>query len=137
MKTLILPENGACVWAGMDDWELRSADAKTVAVLTYLGEPPFGDSYHSLAVNGRLVPGYVWGCQFAISTDSRYLVCSWMEKLVERDTLVVDCENFRCFVLPFYLRKFVVEWPSIRGTSDFYGVNLTYRFTGGEEWEAF
>ena len=133
MEVLKLPNDGTCEWAGMGNYQLISPDGSISANITYVGEPPHGDSYHTLSINGKGFPGYVWGCLFAFSTDSRYLVCSWMEMLFERKTVVIDCVDKRYFILPVYIYNFSINWPSVVG-ADGKWEGLGYKFTGNEAW---
>ncbi|CAB1259118.1 Uncharacterised protein [Vibrio cholerae] len=133
MEVIKLPNNGICEWAGMEDYQLLSPSSTISAILTYIGEPPHGDSYHSLSINGKKFPGYAWGCLFAFSSDSRFLVCSWMEKLIERKTVVIDCIEEKYFILPTYIYMFSVEWPHVSGVGSQWD-SLGYTFTGDENW---
>lgn len=132
-EELILPSDGSCEWAGMGDYVLISPDANHRASLLYAGEPPHGDSYHKLTVDGKKFPGYAWGCLFAYSKDSRYLALSWMEKLVERKTVVIDSETRKYFVLPEYIHSFNLVWPVLHSTSQ----ETKYEFDGSETWIAY
>lgn len=129
-EELILPSDGSCEWAGMGDYVLISPDGSHRASLLYAGEPPHGDSYHRLNIDGKKFPGYVWGCLFACSKDSHYLTLSWMAKLVERKTVVIDLEAQKYFVLPEYIHSFKLSWPIVHGTSQ----DIRYEFSGGEIW---
>lgn len=133
MEVLKLPSDGSCEWAGMGDYQLVSPNGSISANITYVGEPPHGDSYHYLGINGKKFPGYVWGCLFAFSPDSKYLVCSWMEKLIERKTVVINCADAKYFVLPKYIYKFSVNWPKVVGEGGKWE-ELEYEFTGRETW---
>jgi hypothetical protein len=103
--------------------------------LPYCGEPPHGDSFHTVTVDGVSVPGYAWGCGFACSSDSRFLCLSWMEQLYDRKTLVIDLVERRYFALPFYLSDFMIRWPVIEGLGIAEGLN--YSFCGSENWTNF
>jgi hypothetical protein len=133
VEKLNLPKDGSCKWAGMGDYQLISPNQNVSAIIKYVGEPPHGDSYHSMSVNGNSFPGYIWGCLFAFSSDSRYLVCSWMSKLVERKTVVIDCINQKYFVLPEYIYIFSVQWPKVSGVEGKWK-DILYEFTGTETW---
>jgi hypothetical protein len=117
----------------MGDYQLVSPDGSILADIRYVGEPPHGDSYHDLSINGNRFPGYVWGCLFAFSTDSKYLVCSWMDKPIERKTVVIDCTNRKYLVLPQYIYEFSVGWPKVVGVNGKWE-GLEYEFTGNEAW---
>ena len=133
MEKLKLPVDGTCAWAGMSDYQLISPNNSVSAIIKYIGEPPHGDSYHSMSINENDFPGFAWGCLFAFSSDSRYLVCSWMCKWVERKTVVVDCVNKKYFVLPEYIYNFSIQWPKIIGVEG-KSKNISYEFTGDEAW---
>ncbi len=123
------------VWAGMGDYRLVSPDGAHVAELTYEGEPPHGDSYHALQIDGRTFPGYAWGCLFAFTADSKHLGCSWMEHLFERKTVVIDLLKQRYFVLPKYIYNFTIDWPRVVGSRE-HDKGEAYIFTGQETWRA-
>jgi hypothetical protein len=128
-------DNGEPQWAGMGDYVLISPDRAHRMDLIYEGEPPHGDSYHRASIDGVSFPGLVWGCMFAFSTCSRYLVLSWMSKLIERKTAVVDLAERRYNVLPEYIYDFQVRWPSIQGARSSEGKH--YTFNGSEQWVAY
>lgn len=48
-------------WAGMGDYLLVTPDRNHQLELVYEGEPPHGDSYHNLKIDGRFFPGLAWG----------------------------------------------------------------------------
>lgn len=98
--------DGESRWAGMGDYILRSPDRSHEIALRYLGEPPHGDSYHELQIDGVRMPGYVWGCNFAFTPDSKLLAASWMAERYERKTVLIDVEQRRFAVLPEYLENF-------------------------------
>lgn len=133
METLKLPCDGSGKGAGMGDFDIRSSDAKVSIIIKYVGEPPHGDSYHSMSINKKPFPGYVWGGLFAFSSDSRYFVCSWMSKLIERKTIVIDCIENKYFVLPEYIHSFNIKWPLINESGETSG-NKSYYFSGDEQW---
>ena len=97
--THILPADGTTIWAGMSDFVLLTANGAHRLVLEYVGEPPFGDSYHRLTIDGLNFPGLVWGGLFATTNDGRYLAASWMAHLYQRKIIIVDLETamFRKF----------------------------------------
>ena len=125
--------DGQARWAGMGDFVLVSPDGMHRIELTYIGEPPHGDSYHRATIDGVAFPGEVWGCLFAFSTCSRHLVFSWMAKRYERRTAVVDLQKKHYFVLPWYLYRFSVHWPTIVGEGEWSGVK-DYTVGGTELW---
>ena len=130
MEKLKLPSDGTCEWAGMGNYNLKSPDGSQNIDLIYVGEPPHGDSYHHLIVNGKRAPGFAWGCLFAFSENSRYLVLSWMAKLVERKTMVIDCSQEKYFILPEYICSFSIDWPLIKENEG----EHSYVFSGSEQW---
>ena len=102
-------QDGQSRWAGMGDYILHPPDRCHEITLRYLGEPQHGDSYHELRVDGAKLPGYVWGCNFAFTPDSKLLAASWMAERYERKTVLVDVRG-RCFaVLPEYLENFAFD----------------------------
>lgn len=128
----IFPQDGSALWAGMGNYRLVSANRIHQIQLTYIGEPPHGDSYHQIVIDEHSFPGHVWGCMFALSHDYRYLVFSWMPALAERKAVVVDIIDRRYFVLPEYFYDFSFNWPYVleRGVS----TGRVYEFTGKEQW---
>ena len=129
-------EDGSAQWAGMADLVLLSPDSTKTLHMAYQGEPPFGDSFHTARFKGKDLPGYFWGCMFAFSCCSRYIVGSWMKQRYERATAVFDLESSRYFVLPDYLYDFRVSWPVVTGVgagSD----GFEFTFTGRERWTAY
>jgi hypothetical protein len=135
-QKLRFPVNGGSLWAGMGDFELESPNGEHLVLLSYEGEPPHGDSYHRVLIDGRSFPGYAWGCRFAFTADSRYLAFSWMAKCFERKTVIVDVVSKRYFVLPEYVPDIRLEWPSVQGDAvDHKG--HSYTFTGGETWVSY
>jgi hypothetical protein len=87
----------------MGDFLLCTPDGRHEIELLYAGEPPHGDSYHTIKIDGDTFPGFAWGCIFSISDDSRYLAFSWMATYIDRKTIVVDLESYSYFVLPKYV----------------------------------
>lgn len=136
MEQITLPSDGSCCWAGMGDYQISTPNQENILEISYLGEPPHGDSYHTAKINGLPFPGYVWGCLFASTENSRYIFCSWMSKLLERKTIAIDCVEHKYFVLPDYIHAFNVKWPKIMGC-DGERANMFYEFTGKEQWLSF
>lgn len=131
--TCQLPADGSPLWAGMADIELITPDGRHQIYLGFEGEPPRGDSYHSIWINNVRAPGYAWGCLFACTPDSRFLAMSWMETLPERKTAVFDLEERRYFVLPFHLYSFRFRWPRLESTETDAEAHA-YEFDGAEVW---
>lgn len=128
--------DGKSRWAGMGDYLLVSPDGRHSIAITYVGEPPHGDSYHTVNIDGSALPGYAWGCMYAFSKCSRYCAFSWMKKLYERRTIVVDLQN-RTYCTPgFYFHHFEIQWPSILN-EDRDKTLSHYTFTGQEVWRTF
>jgi hypothetical protein len=134
-QKITLPVDGASRWAGMANYVLTSPNGHYEVVLPYAGEPPHGDSYHELLIDGVKLPGLVWGCNFAFSADSRFLAASWMAERYERRTIVVDVQQRRYAVLPDYLLDFEFRWPVLVGVGA--TAPLSYAFDGREIWVAF
>lgn len=118
MTEIIFEANGLAQWAGMGNYRLIAPDRSHRIEIFYAGEPPHGDSYHRVEIDGRVFPGYAWGCLFAFSPCSRYAAFSWMAVLHERKTVVVDIEEHSYTVLPKYFHDFVLRWPWLRGTDE-------------------
>lgn len=134
-QTLNIPADGTTVLAGMGSYLLLTPDGQHQLKLTYIAEPPQGESYGSLMIDGVKFPGFAWGALFASSTDSRYVVFDWMQKRFLRETIVVDL-SLRCyFVLPQPIRHFGVAWPVISGLEEW--SEFCYQFTGTENWIAY
>jgi len=133
-EKIVLPDNGEPVYAGMGDYELVTPNGKNKISLPYSHEPPFGDSLHNMSVNGVKFPVHVWGCGFAVSSDSNFFVFSWKSLASGRETVVLDIENMRYFRLPQYIYKFRIQWPEIIGFGDL-DSGKKYSFSGNEEWE--
>jgi len=128
--------NGRSKPAGMGDFLLVSPDGAHQIELVYEGEPPHGDSYHRVVVNGAAFPGYAWGCNFAFCPSSSHAVFSWMSKLVERRTVVVDLAGRRYFSLPDYIYDFRFQWPTVVGEGKL-ASGKQYTFNGAEQWVAY
>ncbi|MHA6820363.1 hypothetical protein [Ralstonia pseudosolanacearum] len=136
MQTYALPPDGTSIFAGMADVALVMPNGHHSIHLRYEGEPPHGDSYHSIWIDGVRAPGYAWGCRFACTMDSRFLAMSWMGKLLERRTAVFDLAERRYFVLPFYMADFRFRWPrleSVAAPSE----EHSYEFDGTEVWREY
>lgn len=135
MEPQVVPftADGSSKWAGMGDYILISPNQMHRIAITYEGEPPHGDSYHRGTIDGEAFPGFVWGCMFAFSSCSRYVVFSWMSKLIARQTAVVDLQEKRYSLLPEYIYDFTVTWPTItaKGQQD---SGKQFTFDGCEKW---
>lgn len=118
---------------GMGDFLLISPDKEHEIELLYEGEPPHGDSYHLVAIDGNPYPGYAWGCMFGFSLCSRYFSFSAMPTKYERRTAVVDLSTKRHYLLPEYIYQFRLDWPVITGDGPI-SSGLIYKFDGRENW---
>lgn len=127
--------NGESRWAGMGNYLLVSPDGQHQIILRYAGEPPHGDSFHDVEVDGVRLPGLAWGCNFAFTADSRFIAASWMATRYERHTIVVDISGRRYFVLPIYIHDFSFRWPTLAGIGSDDG--LRFKFDGTEVWTPF
>ncbi|KAA0970379.1 hypothetical protein FPY71_07620 [Aureimonas fodinaquatilis] len=103
------PSDGGSVYCGYGDYRIIAPDGQTQALLTYVTEPPFGDSYCRLTVAGKPFPGFAWGSHFAWTKDGRFLVFAWMEKLYDRKTAVVDVDASAFCTLPGYVHTMRVS----------------------------
>jgi hypothetical protein len=129
-------EANLCQWAGMGDFLLVSPDGQHIVELIYEGEPPHGDSFHKVAIDGRAYPGYVWGCMFAFSSCSRYLALSAMPTKYERRTAIVDLHSKRHFILPEFIYQVSIRWPTVVGEK-WSSESKSYKFDGNEQWLAY
>jgi hypothetical protein len=77
--------------------------------LRYISEPPHGDSYHYMKIDGFPFKGYVWGCMFLFPFHQKYIVCSWMEKLYERKTIIIAIKNKLYHVFDGYWYDYKIE----------------------------
>lgn len=106
---LELPPGGNRAWAGHGHYRLISPSRRQIVRLRYVGEPPHGDSYHQLHVDDAALPGFVWGCEFALSADEQFLAASWMAQPFERRTIIIDVATGRYTVLPVYIPNFIFD----------------------------
>jgi len=130
-----LPADGTSRWAGMGNFRLFSPDGRHEITLRYAGEPPQGDSYHELEVDGAKLPGLAWGCNFAFTPDSRYFAGSWMAERYQRRTIIVDVERRRLFVLPIYIHDFAFRASTLEGVGADQGLRCA--LADAEPWRAF
>jgi hypothetical protein len=139
MERIQCAPDGGSVYAGYADSLVVSPNGAHAIELLYVGEPPRGDSFHSIGIDGRSLPGYAWGGSFVFSPCSRYVVFDWMAQRFERRTLVADMDAGRYFVLPHYIHRSGIAWPAITGFELGSGIGeptepLRYTFTGSEQW---
>ena len=106
MEKISIDNDTQTYWFGMSDYEINLQMINKTIKLLYVSEPPHGDSYHKLYVGETEFSGYVWGCNFLFPYKQKYLVCSYMEKLYERKTAIVNLESLNYFLLPKYFHKF-------------------------------
>jgi hypothetical protein len=130
-----LPADGTPRWAGMGNYLLISPDGQHEVALPYVGEPPHGDSFHELNVDGTKLPGFAWGRRFAFTSDSRYLAASWMAKRYERRTIIIDVDRRRFVVLPTYIHDFAFQGLTLEGMGADQG--LRFDLGGTEAWTSF
>lgn len=130
-----LPADGSARWAGMANYVLTSPDGRHEVALEYVGEPPHGDSFHKLQVDGTKLPGFAWGCKFAATADSRYFAASWMAKRYERLTIIIDLEKRRFVVLPVYVHDFRFDGPVLEGVGADQG--LRFHLSDADAWTPF
>ena len=113
------------VWLGMEDYKLILDQNKIEIDLKYDGEPPHGDSYHIAWIDGKRLKGYIWGCMFLFPFNQRYMLCSWMEKLYERKTIVVDLNSNFFAVLDDYWYDFKeVDGKLLLGNNNFKEIKI-------------
>jgi hypothetical protein len=96
-------------YLGMDDYHIILKESGHILQLKYIDEPRFGDSYHSLTVDGILLEGFFWGCLFIFIDNQQYMVCSWMAELYDRKTLIVDLETKGTFLIKGYWYDYKME----------------------------
>ncbi|MDG2522151.1 hypothetical protein P7B02_11425 [Caulobacter segnis] len=135
VTTLDFAPDGQSRWAGMGDYILRSPDGGHEIALRYLGEPPHGDSYHELQVDGVKLPGYAWVCNFAFTPDSKFLAANWMAECYERRTVVIDVHERRFAVLPEHLVNFAFSEEQLVGIGESVGSSFSIAAVG--EWTRF
>ena len=109
MEKIKIENDTQTYWLGMSDYEINLPMIHKIIRLAYISEPPHGDSYHKLFIDETEFPGYVWGCNFLFPYQQKYMVCSWMEKICERKTAIINLENMKYFILPKYCHEFTVR----------------------------
>ncbi|MBN2879391.1 MAG: hypothetical protein JXN65_07145 [Clostridia bacterium] len=93
-----------------------------VVELKYAGEPPHGDFYYDMYIDGNRIKGYVWAWTIAFPFKQKYIVCNWMSKLYERKTIIIDIEKLKFFEIKGH-------WTIIDVTED------QVTFSGYEKYE--
>lgn len=134
-QTVYCPSNGDSIYGGYGDYCFVSPDRTKNAFLTYLREPPFGDAYGRLAIEGRPFPGYVWGSFFAWSTDSRYFSFAWMQTLYDRKTVIADINTTTFCVLTDYIHDMILGDNPLTLTDKKTG--FTHRGIHKVEWQSY
>lgn len=114
-QSLLAPADGSRVWFGMDDYEVVSPDRTTTLLLSYITEPPHGDSLHRGSVANWSLNGYAWGSGISWSPCSRYVAFDWTPDLdhLVRKCLVVDLADKRALVIPEYVHFTRLAWPTL------------------------
>ncbi len=102
-------EDNKSIWLGMDDYLIKLKKSNHLIELNYLGEPPHGDSYHQMKIDGVIIQGYFWGCMFLFPVEQNYIVCSWMSKIYERKTIIIDIKQKRYHIFEDYWYDFNYE----------------------------
>lgn len=97
----------------MDDFRINLHLSNKILLLKYVSEPPFGDSYHQLSIDGEEYEGYVWGCNFIFPFKHNFLICSWMSAPYERKTIIINLLTKKKYILPKYYHSFEVRDSSI------------------------
>lgn len=138
MEVIQANADGSCGWIGYCDFSLLSPDGVHKIELSYAGEPPHGDSYHRVTIDGKKFPWLAWGCNFAFTSSSTHLVFSAMKETISRYTMVVDLKQSKYFVLPSYIYEFRLEWPRIEPAGHSLKEKIEpYCFNGQEMWTTF
>ncbi len=127
-----MPTDGSCRYVGYKNAILLSPDGRRRISIKYEGEPPHGDSYHSIQVDGIPLPGLAWGDCFAFTPCSRFLALSWMAKKYERNTVVIAFAEKQWTILPEYIGEFDFVWPTLDGRGSSNGQQ--YVFDETEQW---
>ncbi len=65
--------------------------------LKYAGEPPHGDIYYDMYIDGKRIAGYIWAWTIAFPFKQKYIICKWMSKLYERKMIIIDIERLKYF----------------------------------------
>lgn len=108
-KIIEVFEDNKSFWYGMDDYLINLKKSNHSIELTYAGEPPHGDSYHQMKIDGLSVMGFFWGCNFLFPSEQNYAVCPWMSKLFERKTIIIDLTNMKYHIFKDYWDNYKYE----------------------------
>jgi len=112
-------------YLGMDDYKIILKQSNHILELKYINEARFGDSYHTLTVDGVLLDGLFWGCNFIFILEQRYMICSWMEKLYDRKTLIVNLATKGSYVMKMYSYDYKVDDNMLILGNDNYATSTT------------
>ena len=134
-EMLHCPQDGSRVWFGMADYEVYSPNERTLLVLSYVGEPPHGDSQHKVLFQGWVVPGFAWGNGLAWSPCSRYLTLDWLPRLgaVARQCIVIDVERQSTFTLLEHVEVSRFIYPCVYVGAGIHE-RVAFEFSGQERW---
>jgi len=70
--------------------------------LKYAGEPPHGDFYYEMDIDGQRIAGYVWAWVISFPFKQKYIVCHWVSRLFERKTIIIDIETLKFIEMDKY-----------------------------------
>lgn len=123
------------VWLGMNDYTIDLKLSGHNIVLEYVSEPPHGDSYHRMFIDGVLMRGYVWGCNFLFPLGQEFIVCSWMSKLYERKTVLINIPEKMFYTLEKYWYNFRFYNGILELTNNEFNDGEILRILEITEWE--
>lgn len=109
MEVIKTSNDYKCHWYGMDDYKITLEKSNYIIELTYKGEPPHGDSYHTMKINDIQIPGFTWGGMYMFPYNQEYVICSWMSKFYERKTIIIDIKNRRYYITKDYWTNAKIE----------------------------
>ena len=118
----------------MNDYFINLKKSNHTIELNYVSEPPHGDSYHKMRIDGVTLKGYVWGCMFLFPINQEYIVCSWMEKLYERKTIIINIENKSYHILNEYWYDFRIENGNLLLGNDKFKESKNVNINRIEKW---
>jgi len=96
-------------WFGQISFKINLMMSNHTVKLIYVGEPPHGDSYNELYIDDKKMDGYVWGCNFIFPFSQQYIICSWMEDKIERQTIIIDIASLKYIVMDEYWYNYEVK----------------------------
>ena len=114
----IIPNSGNGICMAMNDFLAKTNNGKHEIFLKYIGEPPHGDSYHEMTIDGNKIAGFVWGCMFVCDENNENLFFQWMEQYIERKLVIYNFKNKKIYVLPTFINKFYIQDDFICGYND-------------------